>query len=351
MRPGSVQDEENVMDTHTQPPPAEDHAALLDNLARLADASLPLWDVEDGATTRLINLSENATYLVEMTSGRRTVLRIHREDYHTRNAIACELAWMKALREEGGVETPPAIPGRDGNLIQRGQVPGLPRPRYMVMFEFVEGVEPDESQDLTKPFERLGAVSARLHLHAMGWKRPDNFERLIWDFDHTIGATPNWGDWREAPNMDREAQAILQRQEDVIRRRLAAYGKAPDRYNLIHADIRLANLLIDGDETRVIDFDDSGFGWFMYDVATALSFIEDNPQVPNLIDAWLRGYRTVRDLPKADVDEIPTFVMLRRMCLLAWIGSHSETDLAQEQAPHFTRVSCELAEDYLSRFA
>jgi hypothetical protein len=35
---------------------------------------------------------------------------------------------------------------------------------------------------------------------------------------------------------------------------------------------------------------------------------------------------------------------------LAWIGSHAETDLAKEQGPDFTRVSVELAEDYLKTF-
>ncbi len=38
--------------------------------------------------------------------------------------------------------------------------------------------------------------------------------------------------------------------------------------------MRLANLLIDGDRVTLIDFDDCGFGWFMYDFAAAISFFE-----------------------------------------------------------------------------
>lgn len=324
-----------------------EQVALLDGLAR---QSLPLWGLDPRAGTRLVNLSENATYLVEPPGAGKVVLRIHREGYHSRNAIGCELAWMRALREEAGVITPTPIPGIDGEAIQTGAIAGLPRQRHMVLFAFIEGEEPDASQDLRAPFERLGEVSARLHEHVMRWPLPAGFERLHWDDEHIIGGTPNWGDWRAAPAMDEQARALLQRLEDTLKRRLSAFGRAPDRFGLIHADLRLANLLVDADSTRVIDFDDCGFGWFLYDVATTVSFIEDHPEVPAWIDAWLAGYHRVRALSKAEIDEIPTFIMLRRLALLAWIGSHAETDLAKEQGVDFTRVSCALAENYLGRF-
>jgi Ser/Thr protein kinase RdoA (MazF antagonist) len=100
----------------------------------------------------------------------------------------------------------------------------------------------------------------------------------------------------------------------------------------------------------VIDFDDSGFGWFMYDAATPVSFYEHEPQVPALIEAWKRGYRTVRPLPAADEAEIPTFVMYRRLLLVAWIGSHSETDLARSMGLPYTEGTISLCEAYLGKF-
>lgn len=327
-----------------------DHDTLVARLAELARSAVALWDVGAGASVRLLNLSENATYLVETPAGARTVMRVHREDYHTGNAIGCELAWMKALREEAAVVTPAPVAASDGTVIQTVDHPGLPRPRHVVMFEFVEGHEPDESQDLVEPFRELGELTARTNVHAIGWQRPANWERLHWDFDHIIGATPNWGDWRAAPAMDKPALALLERQEAAIRRRLQAFGQGPERFGLIHADMRLANLLVDENGTRLIDFDDCGSGWFMYDFATGVSFIEDHPQLPDMMESWLDGYARVREVTSADREEMPTFVMLRRMGLLSWVGSHAETDLAREQGPAFTRVSCELAERYLAEY-
>ena len=150
--------------------------------------------------------------------------------------------------------------------------------------------------------------------------------------------------------VDAPKVALFTRTVDLIERRLAAYGQGNDRFGLIHCDLRLANLLIDGDAVKVIDFDDCGFSWFMYDAATPVSFYEHEPQVPDLIDAWKTGYRRVLDLAAADEAEIPTFVMLRRLLLLAWIGSHSETELAKSMGLDYTNGTTGLCETYLSTF-
>ena len=100
-------------------------------------------------------------------------------------------------------------------------------------------------------------------------------------------------------------------------------------------------------DVRVIDFDDCGFGWFLYDAATAVSFFEDRADVPDLMEAWKEGYRRRRELPQADEDELWTFIMMRRMTLFAWMGSHSETELARTEGPGYSVGTCELAERYL----
>ena len=44
--------------------------------------------------------------------------------------------------------------------------------------------------------------------------------------------------------------------------------------------------------------------------------------MPELQAAWVEGYRAVAPLSAEDEAELPTFVMLRRLLLVAWIGSH-----------------------------
>lgn len=323
----------------------------LELLQKLATTALAHWDMPDGASAELINLSENATYKVEAPDGDRWALRVHREGYHSHAAIASELAWATALREDGAVITPTAIAGKDGEIIQTIRHADFDAPRHVVLFEWESGEEPDEEQqDLRGPFEVLGEKAAQMHLHVRQWKRPDWFERLTWDFDTSLGDRPHWGRWRDGMGLTPEIEAIFEQTVNLIGRRLERFGKGPDRFDLIHCDMRLANLLIDGDVTKVIDFDDCGFGWLMYDCATTVSFFEHKPEVPELLAAWVRGYRKVIDLPEEDVHEIQTFVMLRRLLLVAWIGSHSETDLAQSMGVEYTEGTVALCEAYLSQY-
>jgi Ser/Thr protein kinase RdoA (MazF antagonist) len=253
-----------------------------------------------------------------------------------------------ALRQDGAVTTPVPRKGRNGDLIQMVEPKDGPL-RHVVLFDWETGAEPSEAE-LLGPFEVLGAATARMHLHARAWKRPPNFERLTWDFDGAFGKVQHWGSWRDGMGLNAEKTKLFQRTVDLIERRLEAFGKGPERYGLIHCDMRLANLLIDGDETKVIDFDDCGFSWCLYDGATALSFIEHRPDVPELIEAWVKGYRAVAPLSAEDEHEIPTFVMFRRLLLVAWIGSHSETDLAKSMGVPYTKDTVALCENYLRQY-
>ena len=323
----------------------DDH--LIETLRRGAIGLLDEGGLDLQTNVKLLTISENATFLAQdPETGRQIVLRLHRPGYHTQQEIESELAWIIALRRDRIVKTPEPLAVKDGRYLASFEMEG--KRRFVVAFAFMTGVEPSPSEKLSSGFEKLGAISARLHRHVRSWKRPTSFVRKIWNFETTVGPKPHWGDWRDAPKLSKDGVRLLEKTCQELKRQLNVFGEGPDRFGLIHADLRLANLLVEGDRLGIIDFDDCGFGWFGYDFAAAVSFFEHEPIITELEEAWIRGYRSVAPFSEENARMLPTFVMLRRLLLTAWIGSHAETPTATEVAETYTAGTLVLAENFLS---
>ncbi|MBV9594315.1 MAG: phosphotransferase [Actinobacteria bacterium] len=326
-------------------------ADVLDRVTAVARAALAGYGWSAASTIELINVSENATFRVTGAHGGATVLRVHRRRYHSPTAIESELSWLTAVGADTAIRTPRVTPTVDGRRVLRVPDPDGAEDRCCVMFEFLPGAEPSE-HSWVADFCALGELTARLHEHAAHWTRPRGFTRFYWDYDAAFGSEARWGRWQHGLGVGPEESAVFTRLDAALKARLAAFGQGPGRFGLIHADLRLANLLVEpGQPTSVIDFDDCGFGWYLYDLGAALSFIEHRPEVPEMIDAWVRGYRRVRALPDEDVEEAWTFVMFRRLLLTAWVGSHPAAADAAHVGAGYTTDGCELAEWYLGRFS
>jgi Ser/Thr protein kinase RdoA (MazF antagonist) len=331
---------------------------VMDRVRGCAQDALAAYGGHPEASLELLNVSENATFLVRDPGAGSSVLRVHRLGYHTELEIASELAWMDALRAEAGVRTPRVLPAADGRRVVTVSERGGGAERHCVRFEFLPGTEPGrepgsepagEAALTGSHFAELGEITARMHRHAREWSRPDWFTRFHWDHAAAFGQAARWGRWQDGIGVGPSERQILARLDAVLQARLKAFGSGPERYGLVHADTRLANLLVHDGSVSVIDFDDSGFSWYLYDLGTSVSFFEHAPEVPALVDSWLEGYRKVGRLSAEEQAEIWTFIMFRRLLLVAWIGSHQAVDIAAELGAGYTQGSCDLAESYLSR--
>lgn len=317
----------------------------VDYLETLIRQALPLWNISKEASLKLLSYSENATFLVS-NKEYKWVLRVNRPGYHSENGIRSELAWMKALREDTGLETPLAIEGANGDVLQFIDEPKTNTHRTMALFHFIEGKHP-ESEDLVAAFHQLGAMTAKLHVHAKQWKKPEYFERLHWNLEGAFGITPNWGHWKTGFAQHIEGIEIVEKAAAHMEKRLKHYGQSNERYGLIHSDFRTANLFVHEGKTKILDFDDCGFGWYLYDLASSLTFLELHEQRDDIIHSWLAGYLDVAPLAEADLAEIPVFMLLRRLIIMGWAGSHPDTELAHEMGMQYTIDTVKFAKQYL----
>jgi Ser/Thr protein kinase RdoA (MazF antagonist) len=131
-------------------------------------------------------------------------------------------------------------------------------------------------------------------------------------------------------------------------RDLRAFGTAPDRYGLIHADLVPENILIDGDTLQVIDFDDAGYGWHLFEIATSLYFIRRDSIYDAARDAVIEGYRQHRPLSESHVALLPMFLAARGTTYLGWVHTRAGEPAAAEMIPALIELATAAAEDYLN---
>lgn len=314
-----------------------------DAILHLASHVVARYPLRARVTVSLLCRSENAT-LVVTTPKARYALRIHRSDYHDKQEIESELCWLDALRE-ADITVPQALYDSEGERVQT-----LPLPdggcRYAVLFHWVEGEMPTTEIDPAS-FRELGHITARLHQHSRHWQKPEGFRRIVWDHPNMVSPSGHWGDWRDVPGLARHQHPVVEDTLAHIEQQMRDYGQSRQRYGLIHADLRLTNLLRHKGETRVIDFDDCGMGWYLHDLAAAISFAEHHPNAPAWIDNWLAGYEQVAHISDEDLAIIPAMLMQRRIQLTAWVASHRETDMAQSLGENWAGHTARLCHRYL----
>ena len=320
---------------------------VLPRLEAAANLALPRFGIAAAAPLALIHHRENAVFRVDdPADGSRWAMRVHRQGYRTADEIRSELAWMDALRV-AGVPTPRARPGTDGDPLQLVTPPGGGPPLQVDILAWIEGRSLAADGEECQVYRLVGRTSALIQQHGRTWMPPPAFSRPVWDVDALIGPRALWGDYADLAVLTADQIALMHRAADRVRHRLDAFGRSPDRFGLTHGDLMPDNVLVADGVPHVIDFDDAGYGWFLYDLATLLADKVVDPSFAAVRDAWVDGYRTVAPLPDEHLDQLDALVMARLLLGLGWMHTRRETAMARDFTPLVVQLACVQAEKLL----
>jgi Ser/Thr protein kinase RdoA (MazF antagonist) len=267
-----------------------------------------------GRVVRLLRDRENQVLEMALPQGK-AALRLHRKGYQSPEAIRSELWWCAELAR-AGLPVPGAIPALDGTLLVE-----LADGRHASAIAWIEGEALGEaSHPFNRPlpevldiYHSLGDLLARLHRVTDSLTLPPGFTRPRWDRDGLVGETPFWGRFWEHPAATPDQRRQMIRARDALRERLDG------KIGLIHADVLRENVLVKGGSVSLIDFDDSGFGFRLHDLGTALLQTFDHPAQTGIRDALMDGYGTTdtamvetfdADLCRILVREAPTDIIV-----------------------------------------
>ena len=302
---------------------------------RAMDAAVALalehYDL-DGARATFILASENTVYRLDTADGARYVLRVHRPGYHSLAALESESAWTTAL-SDAGIETPRPRSTRNGSRFATVPYGNEGETRYVGLMEWIEGellqdVAARADAHLEAVLGGLGGLMARMHTQAVGFETPPGFVRHVLDGEGLIGDDPWWGPFWHVPEFSSNERPLILDARSRIRRALERYGTGRDVFSLIHADLLPTNVLVRTDgRVSAIDFDDTAFGWHLYDIAVALHEFTQHARFDQLRAAFLAGYRQHRSLAEEDVALLPLFLLIRCMVEIGWFDSRLQGHL------------------------
>jgi len=250
----------------------------------------------------------------------RFVVRVHLPNVHSRRAIESELRWVKALRQEANLPVPEAVATPGGELTVEVEMPGVPEPRTCTLLRwvrgrmFIEGVRPHH-------FHALGRLMAHIHQHANDWSPPVGFERPHWNWEGLFGDGAGFQHaadelWAMVP---KRHVTLLRKVADVTGDVMGRLGQGSDVYGLLHGDLDVdGNILYYKGEARAVDFDDCGFGHWLYDFAIAMYAQKEAPLYRENLDSLIAGYRDVRDLPDEQLKHLGAFLAARHATMVLW---------------------------------
>ena len=307
----------------------------IDSLSDCAAEMLAQYDIGAHQVTS-INHEFNSTFAVTCDSGEKYALRINVSSPRTLANLNAETFWVNEIAD---VLTPKPVTTRDGSFVTSGWHEASGMRRIGVLYTWLEGEEPGDEPTLQQ-LTAAGAAMARLHDGARdivlpaGSELPD-FADFFWG-DADVLLTPD----SELTGEERQLVAMAkQRIETMLDEHR---GRTP--VQPIHADIHPWNMMWHDGTLAIFDFDDSGIGLPVQDLATTIYYLDTDEQIA----AFVAGYSSVRKLPTYSDADMQLLLLQRRVVLFNSIFQSSNPEILEiipeYRAETMRRISAVLAE-------
>lgn len=291
---------------------------------------------------RSIGGFENAVYEYDQ-AGDSYIMRLVHSGHRSLDLVLGELEFIEYLNHNNArVST--VIPSLGGALAEQVRIDAT---HYFTISVFTKAPGTFVTkEDLTEDFWMMfGTEVARLHQLTKDYvpkhSRMQWYEENFWDLADRV--------------LDSEDQDIRVLLDDVTKT-IKTFPMHRDNYGLIHTDLHFHNMYYHKGTLTFFDFDDCAYKHFLSDIAIIIYYynmrgrnrgtIDDDTyhkRVRDLLDPFLRGYRSILPIKRQLFKELNTFLLLRSIILYivlvaAGYKTHEDPDtrlavrLAKEQA-------------------
>lgn len=265
----------------------------------VADDLLLHWAHDEGRA-KYWRASSNFVFFFK-AFGQDRVLRFNHDSERTVNEIQAEVDYVQTVARRGMRVAEP-IRSLGGNYVEsiatdQGRF-------HVVVFEALPGKQLDFEELSADQLVRWGKALGELHLAATGYNQPGR---------------PSWQDHlRMVAELVPPEESGALKELEQLGDELNQLTVTEQNFGLIHYDFEPDNLIWDGDQPGIIDFDDCAWYWFVADIALALSDLfgdcasKVDFQNPSY-QQFIQGYRSVRPIAQTELALLPLFIRLQNL--------------------------------------
>ena len=305
----------------------------------IKNIAIKLWGMHETHNS-LIASRENHTYKVFNQDKKIFVLRVHRKNYSSKNEINSEIKWIKFLNKKQ-LHVPIPTKSMNRNYLE------LINGHFVTVLSWIDGspmteefIQSNTSKKYTYFYE-LGRSLANLHIYSDEWLIPDNFSKRSWDIEGLLGENPIWGKFWENPELNKSNKEMILNIKNKSKSILNNIQSKMD-FGLIHADAVQENILISKDRISLIDFDDSGFGFRLFDLATSLLYYYNHTDYELIKKHFLNGYISRKNI---DIKFLDLFLLLRSFTYLGWNITRINEKNGRQRNSEYTKQVLNLCEN------
>lgn len=281
---------------------------------RLATAMLSQWPIGT-AKLRLLTANFNTVYRVDAANGQRYVLRLHQPNVLDVPTINSELQWLATIHQDTDLEVPQPQPSKEGELLML--MPDANTMRNAALFRWIDGHIVGKALTPARLF-KVGCLMATLHRQARSFSPPPSFTRPRWDWDKIFGANSPIGRGEFDQILSAADRETYQQAGQQVRQAMTELGEDPEAFGLIHNDLHSRNYLHHHGTIKAIDFEVSGWGWWIQDMAVTIEALGRKNGVAQR-EAFLQGYTSVAPLPPGFYEYERNFILARYGCFAIWM--------------------------------
>ncbi|MGJ3238571.1 MAG: phosphotransferase enzyme family protein [Anaerolineae bacterium] len=248
-----------------------------------------------------------------------------------RERLSSECAMLQTIAQDG-LSVPQAIA-----MLNDADYCGL-------LLSYFDGVSPEPAQVTTETLNAIGRFLGRLHTLSFDpvLARP----HLDWDGLFSAQGVYHPGDENLRTFTDGQVQVMAQVSERV-RQAMQALDQLGDAWGIIHADLLLKNVLFDQGNLHALDFEYSGWGYYLYDLTPVLWQLKPHPRYAQFEQALWEGYTHIRPLTSAHHDWLETLLAGRQVASMRWVVANQHNPYVVGKVSQILAQRATELQDYL----